>query len=132
MARVRMASVHAQSRVAMEQTVRNFLDARNTQDAHLWAMTFTKDADLRSLARARAPVLGTRFPNSRPTAEIRRMRFLTLRLAARDAHGQMTGARWPKGSARPQRNGLRKRADGWWRMASLRNSEPIDAPEETQ
>lgn len=134
----------AKDRAAIERTLKNFLDAWNTHDAHTFAFTFTPDADFTNVigmhAHGRAnvetfhaPVFATVFKHSHQTAQIRSIRFLTPRLAAVDVDWQMTGATDRDGRPRPDRKGLldwimAKQPDGSWLIEIMHNTELTNAP----
>jgi uncharacterized protein (TIGR02246 family) len=134
----------AKDRVAIERTLKNFLNAWNKHDAHAFAMTFTDDADFTNVAGTHAQgranvetfharVFATVFKDSHQTAQIRSIRFLTPDLAAVDVDWQMTGAILPNGSPMPNRKGLlnwvmAKQADGAWLIEVMHNTDLTNAP----
>jgi uncharacterized protein (TIGR02246 family) len=138
----------AKDRAAIERTLKNFLDAWNTHDAHTFSLAFTPDADFTSVigmhAHDRANVetfhariFATVFKHSHQTGQIRSIRFLTTRLAAVDVDWQMTGATGRDGRPRPERKGLldwimAKQPDGSWLIEVMHNTELTNAPGATK
>ena len=135
---------HAKDRAAIERTLKNFLDAWNTHDAHAFSLTFAPDADFTNVigmhAHGRtnvetfhARVFATVFKHSHQTAQIRSVRFLAPRLAAVDVDWQMTGATDREGHPRPERKGLldwimAKQPDGSWLIEIMHNTDLTNAP----
>jgi uncharacterized protein (TIGR02246 family) len=68
------------------------------------------------------------FKDSRQTSTVRSIRFLTADLAAADVDCELTGAKAPDGSPRPNRKTLinavmQKQSDGSWLILISHNSE---------
>ena len=124
---------------AITHTLGQFVDAWNKHDAHAFALTFTEDADFTNVqgvhAKGRANVESFHalsfagvFKDSHLSANIRSVRMLTPGLAAVDIEWQMTGARAPDGSERPNRMGLldwimAKRSGGKWLIEVMHNTD---------
>lgn len=134
----------AKERMAIEQTVKHFMEAWNEHDAHAFAMTFTEDADFTNVAGMHANgrsnvetfhagVFAAIFKNSHETGQVRSIRFLTPRLAAVDADWRMTGATVQDGHPQPNRKGLlnwvmAKQPSGSWLIEVMHNTELTNAP----
>jgi uncharacterized protein (TIGR02246 family) len=141
-------SVEDKDRAAIAQTWELFKDAWNKHDAHAFAMTFTEDADFTNVmgkhAQGRAnveafhaPVFAGIFKDSHQTGKIRSIRFLGPDLAAVDVDWEMTGAKSPDGSPRPERKGLlnwvmAKQSDGSWLIEVMHNTEFTNPPPTTK
>jgi uncharacterized protein (TIGR02246 family) len=130
---------HEKDRAAIAQTVANFVSAWNIHNAHAFAATFTDDADFTNIAGVHAqgranieafhaPMFASIFKDSRQTSTVRSIRFLTADLAAADVDCELTGAKAPDGSPRPNRKTLinavmQKQSDGSWLILISHNSE---------
>jgi uncharacterized protein (TIGR02246 family) len=123
MAQPQAAPARAADRAAIERTLKNFLSAWNTHDAHAFALTFTPDADFTNVIGVQAHgrdnietlherVFATVFKHSHQTAQIRSIRFLTPRLADVDVDWQMTGATDRDGLPRREGSGRAKVESG--------------------
>jgi len=102
-------------------------------------MAFTEDADLTNVqgrswhGRAEveagtARIFATVFKTSHMAAQVRSIRFLGPRLAQVDVDWNMSGARLPDGTLRPDRQGLldwamAREADGSWLIEVMHNTD---------
>jgi uncharacterized protein (TIGR02246 family) len=131
-----------QDEKGVKQVLTGSVDAWNHRDAKAFTMAFAEDADFTNVVgmsahgrteieRFHAPMFATRFKDTHLTITDTKIRFITLDIAAVDAHCEMTGAKGRDGEDIPLRKGLLNfvvtRSNGQWLTTIMHN---MDLPQQ--